>query len=590
MGKHTTPGLDTPGTRDDIVGWGAFSTVVAVILVGLFAGWFEAVGVLVLGGLTTAALWFARNHSVDVLARGRHASETPWSASDLLELKDADAQQAAARREPSRRRSDAPPRADVAAAPGAPDEAAAPPAPGTGDLETVGARAGRRSQARQQSRQQARPQSRAAQPARRTPAADPLAWLPGQQAGGPVTTDDAPTEPDGPRVDGEPGGRRSGRRAAGPPVIPGIPGGPGADDGALLAAGAVPAQVVPGDRTPEHPGVPAARTASSRRSRRTGDTPATGPGTGSRGVLPVAPFEMGVPAQPVHGGPGQPAPAVPAPPTLPGVQVPAGTRPVPTPMTGVAQVPTAGPLPVAPVPVAPPAPMPGASAATAAPVPVVPSRRTPDPLSGPLNLDAVAAEPTVLDPALDPLWLAPALDLTVEQNRVEAAPTAATAPTAPTAPPARRSAPAAEAAPLPTDRSVADRAGAAAAIDPLWARRARRPEIRRPGAPRPAAVRREPAPLEPLPRDHGASSEPYLVVLPEPDVPDVLMLPESDVVQPDGPGHDVSWNGTPDVPVSRPAPGTLSLDELLVLHTRRPAGRRTVSDDQAAEITERRLE
>uniref|UniRef100_UPI0011798DB2 hypothetical protein n=1 Tax=Kineosporia sp. R_H_3 TaxID=1961848 RepID=UPI0011798DB2 len=112
MGKHTTPGLDTPGTRDDVVGWGAFSTVVAVILVGIFAGWFEAVGVLVLGGLATAALWFARNHSADALARGRHASETPWSASDLLELKDADAQQAAARREPSRRRADAAPRTD----------------------------------------------------------------------------------------------------------------------------------------------------------------------------------------------------------------------------------------------------------------------------------------------------------------------------------------------------------------------------------------------------------------------------------------------------------------------------------------------
>ncbi|MBI4943482.1 MAG: hypothetical protein HY830_22285, partial [Actinobacteria bacterium] len=286
------------------------------------------------------------------------------------------------------------------------------------------------------------------------------------------------------------------------------------------------------------------------------------------------------------GGPGQPAPAVPAPPTLPGVQVPAGTRPVPTPMTGVAQVRTAGPLPEAPVPVAPPVPPAGASAATAAPVPVVPSRRTPDPLSGPLTLDAVAAEPTVHDPALDPLWLAPALDHTVEHNRVDPAPAA---------PPARRSDPVAGAAQSPTDRSptdrsVADRAGAAAAIDPLWARRARRPEIRRPGAPRPAAVRREPAPLEPLPRDQSASSEPYLVVLPEPDVPDVLMLPESDVVQPDGAGQDVSWNGTPDVPVSRPAPGTLSLDELLVLHTRRPVGRRTVSDDQAAEITERRLE
>jgi hypothetical protein len=86
-----------------------------------------------------------------------------------------------------------------------------------------------------------------------------------------------------------------------------------------------------------------------------------------------------------------------------------------------------------------------------------------------------------------------------------------------------------------------------------------------------------------------SADEPFVVVLPEPDVPEVLMLPEHDAYPEHNayPDHDLpdaapappSWSGQAGVPASRPEPGTLSLDELLVLHTRRPPATRNGSAD-----------
>lgn len=637
MGRHTTPGESTTDQRDEVIGWGAFSTLVAGVLVGVLGGWFEALGVLVLGGLATAALWFVRNHTAAGLGRGRHASDTPWSPSDLLDLKDDDP--AAGRVRP--------------AASGSPRAAT-----------------GRRS--RPAGRREGAP----------VPAgADPLGWLPGGPAGpdgapAPAGQVTPPAAVPGPS-------RRSGRRAApavvesgglvdtgGRPVLdaveparqvpspgaggPGVPATrlPGPAEAfvppAVLAARAAQAGPTPGSAPPVDPaparGVPAAREPLSRRSRR-GSAGPTGPAAPARPVLPVAPFEMSAghrSAQACVEGS------------------------VPTPMQGVAQVP-AGRFPTAPVPVVPAPLAPGHAAAPAAPaathsappappppVPAVPARPVTDPLSGPLNVDTVAAEPTVLDPALDPLWSAPAVELTVEQAipplpaapgvhavrppRPALSPDLVAAVTSVELPQPReadapaavdlveaervdeerarrqpvRRADAVRALREEAGRTAHDRDRAAADLDPLWARRARRPEVRLPGAARPTAARREPAPLEPVPgaravppphpahdpyaggagHDAAASAEPYVVVLPEPDVPDVLMLPESDVVPVDGVTGPTGATGATgaDGATGRPAPGTLSLDELLVLHTRRPGARRPGSPEAAGEIGDRPLE
>ncbi len=553
MGRHTTPGVSTSGPRDEVIGWGAFSTCIAAVLVGVLAGRFEGLGVLVLGALTTGALWLARNHTEVGLGRGRHASDTPWSPSDLLELKDAEPAGDGARRteQPARRR--------VVAGP-----------QGVGE-----SRAGR---------------GRA--PAGRTPApeqeAGPLGWLPGATVPEPVDAEHGwtavPSQAMHPRAWGTPPalpvpadgtppvglgpfavhgvaggplsaapGRSSGRRSAGPPDAVA----PAASAATPVAAVApdvpVGEDAAPSVPTPEpmlvrtHAGTGAAdgpppRVPGSRRARRVAE--ATGGPTPP--VLPVAPFGVGTPLT---------------------------AEPQPAPVERVALT----------------------------PLQRVPSQPTPpDPLAGPMSPDLLAAEPAVLDPALDVLRVARVLE--------------------------RES-------PGPARRAGSDRERAAAAIDPLWARRARRPERPRGPQVRPAALRREPAPVaraepqwQPVHLDHGWRSadadvrwqqpdprqpdprqreeplaeEPALVALPDPDVPDVLLLPETGgaivgpadgsavdaVVLPDDP----ALGPGPGVPASRPAPGTLSLDELLVLHTRRPAGRRTGSGDQPGDSVDRRLE
>jgi hypothetical protein len=262
------------------------------------------------------------------------------------------------------------------------------------------------------------------------------------------------------------------------------------------------------------------------------------------------------------------------------------------------------PAGAADVPAAPPVPAEAGGPGGPADVPAAPDPLA-DPLAGPVDPGSLAAEPAVLDPALDGLWPAPVPELTVEQPLPPGlAAGAAGDPADPATAPAT----------APDTKPVAeplDRERAAAELDPLWARRARRPQGPRRSHDRPAALRREPAPvvLQPVP-GYAASAaaeaaappepvdggEPLLVVLPEPDVPDVLMLPESDVVR-DGAGDDApaapddpAWPGVPGRQGTRPAPGTLSLDELLVLHTRRPGGRRAGSADRPGDEAGRRLE
>lgn len=544
MGRHTTPGAPAPRSRDDVVGWGAFATGLAAVLVGLTAGRVHGVTVALLGALTTAALWVVRNGADGGLGRGRHASDTPWSPSDLLELKEQPVERPG-------RRSAAAPADGTAAGPaggsadgladgladgsadgsagGSADGIAAglPEAPAERSADLPSRAAGRRGGRRR---------------AERTPLPDddPFGWLPGATpAAAPatvVTPEDAP-----------PPGRRAGRRrAASPPDAP--PGDIGADGTQTPSPfGSVPFASVPSGSVPSAaPAAPAA------------PDPGTGAGTAMfAGVAAVAP-------------------------------APAGRR-----SRRAAAAPPV--LPVAPFDVG------GAVA--------VPAAR--DPLAGPVDPSTVAAEPAVLDPALDALWVAPVLDLTAEQQpALPGGPDLPSVPAVPSVP----SAPSVQSALPPHDRERE-----AAAIDPHWARRARRPDPPRRAGSRPAVTRREPAPavLQPLPRrapaapaaavpvqQHPAPADrdedtaelpprapaaaeaaPFVVVLPEPDVPDLLMLPE----QADGPGEPSAADAA-GVPTSRPAPGTMSLDELLVLHTRRPQGRRSGSDARAGDGTDRRLE
>ncbi len=673
MGRHTTPGIDAPVRRDDLLGWGAFSTLAAAVLVGVVAGWFEVVGVVVLGGLTTAALWFARSYRAAALARGRHASDTPWSPSDLLELKDSPAAQPAPDgREPGRRRSaggtgdraaeggrrgaagkartvpaaagNVPEVTDVSQVTDACDvpdasgmPAAAESAGGLGN--PAGGAAGRRN------RQAAGPRSAAA--------GDPLAWLPRPA--------NASAGPDGAEVRDVPAGSDA------------------APDGLLGDAGTQPARTasvtaagtVTGTTTAAAAGAPLQRL--RRRASPTVPGPAPGKGaaagqaTGLPAGLPTgvpaegepaghppdahaAPGDVQAPDTPSAPGPGSTAPAHAGPlPAAPGSESRRARRAVES--TGG---PTRPVLPVAPFEMAPgravpapsrsPEPMAALSAlpgVTPGDAPIAAALGA-DPLARPISLDLLAAEPTVLDPALDPLWPAPPASpsgapsgaasgaATVAAAGAATVASSAASPAVPPAvPPALSPAPAAVVAAAsahgPAPATPADRDEAAAAIDPLWARRARRPE--RPGrsADRPAALRRQPGPLTPYSghaplaapaapgtrasvhaaangraagnRRAATPSEPHVVVVPEPDVPDVLMLPESDVVPTatgeapgDAPDGGPSWTGSDGLPACRPAPGTLSLDELLVLHTRRPLSRRPGSSEQASGPTNRPLE
>jgi hypothetical protein len=616
MGRHTTPGVSTPGQRDEVIGWGAFSTGVSAVLVGVLAGWFEGLGVVVLGALTTGALWVARNHADVGIGRGRHASDTPWSPTDLLELKDSEVARDATRRteEPVRHR-----------AAGGPDGAAESRARRS---RTADRRPAPRPAAERLRRPGAKP--------RPEPVADESRWssaptepaapaVPIQRATSsapPVPAVDAPSEGDGPiAVRGVAGGplsvapRRSGRRESRAPG--GVPGGAPHDvpDGAPSAVpdGAPAGPAVVDVQAHESAGWTLPQVPGGRRSRRMAE--ATGGPTPP--VLPV-------PAFGVHA-------LAPCPPT-------ARTEPA----SGSALPPAAsstergaGLPPVQRVPVAPAMPDPLADPITlghdrgtdvqaaerqivwerAAVLRAIPH----DDAEGPATR---AAEPPALDAALDAFWIEPAADASV--GAPVGAPVAA--------PPSAR-------------RVQRDRDRAAAAIDAVWARRARRPERPRGPHDRPAAARREPVaevrtaqpdwqpvptgrpsrpPVDQQPADverparhlepvtEPVAEEPTVVVLPEPDVPEILLLPggEGPVVDPvagsvvdlaDGPAEGSVVDAVvlsddrplgPDfgVPASRPAPGTLTLDELLVLHTRRPTGRRTGSDDQAGRGAGRRLE